>query len=136
MRIRTPRLVPVTAPDEPSLKRRLTALFIDWIIAALSAVALFGFTGVGFPPDGPRDQLIMNGVFVVEVALLVGTVGHSIGKRVTRLRVIDAAGRPIGVGRALLRTFLLSLVLPAIVMTEDKRGLHDLAVGSKVVDAG
>jgi uncharacterized RDD family membrane protein YckC len=30
---------------------------------------------------------------------------------------------------------LLSLVIPAIVMNEDKRGLHDLAAGSRVIRA-
>ncbi|SKB09541.1 MULTISPECIES: RDD family protein [Aeromicrobium] len=121
--------------DEPSLGRRLVALLIDWVIASFSAVALFGWTGVRFPPDGIRDQLIINGVFVVEVAILVGLTGFSIGKRIMGLRLINPDGRPIGVLRALLRTVLLSLVIPAIVMTDDKRGLHDLAAGSKVVKA-
>lgn len=121
--------------DEPALGRRLLALLIDWIIAAFSAVALFGWTGVRFPPDGIRDQLIINGVFLVEVAILVGLTGFSIGKRIMGLRLINPDGRPIGVPRALLRTLLLSLVIPAIVMTDDKRGLHDLAAGSKVVKA-
>lgn len=121
--------------DEPALGRRLLALLIDWVIAAFSAVALFGFTGVRFPPDGIRDQLIINGVFVVEVGVLVGLLGYSIGKRIMSLRLINADGAPIGILRALLRTVLLSFVIPAIVMTDDKRGLHDLAVGSKVVSA-
>jgi len=121
--------------DEPSLGRRLLALLIDWVIASFSAVALFGWTGVRFPPDGIRDQLIINGVFLVEVAILVGLTGFSIGKRVMGLRLINPDGLPIGIPRALLRTLLLSVVIPAIVMTDDKRGLHDLAAGSKVVKA-
>ncbi len=121
--------------DDPSLGRRLLALIIDWVIAALSAVALLGFTGVRYPPDGIRDQLIINAAFVVEVSVLVGLVGFSIGKRIMGLRIINPDGMPIGIWRALLRTLLLSLVIPAIVMTEDKRGLHDLAAGSKVVRA-
>lgn len=129
-----PTLGPVTeTSDEPSLGRRLVALMIDWVIASFSAVAIFGWTGVRFPPEGVRDQLILNGVFIVEVAILVGLTGFSIGKRIMGLRLINPDGRPVGVLRALLRTVLLSLVIPAIVMTEDKRGLHDLAAGSKVV---
>lgn len=118
--------------DAPSTGRRLLALLIDWVVAAFTAVALFG---VHYPPEGIGEQLVINGVFVVEVALLVGLLGFSIGKRVMGLRVINPDGRPIGVPRALLRTVLLSLVIPAIVMTDDKRGLHDLAAGSKVVRA-
>lgn len=119
--------------DEPSLGRRLLALIIDWVIASFSAVALLGFTGVRYPPADIRDQLIINGVFIVEVSILVGLVGFSIGKRIMGLRIINPDGRPIGLARALVRTTLLSLVIPAIIMTEDKRGLHDLAAGSKVV---
>jgi len=122
--------------DEPSLGRRIVALLIDWVIASLSAVALFGWAGVRFPPAGIRDQLIINGVFVLEVSILLGLVGFSIGKRIMGLRLINRDGMPIGVPRAVLRTVLLSFVIPAIVMTEDKRGLHDLAAGSKVVRVG
>ena len=42
--------------DEPSLGRRIVALLIDWVIASLSAVALFGWAGVQFPPAGIRDR--------------------------------------------------------------------------------
>lgn len=121
--------------DEPALGRRLLALLIDWIIAAFSAVALFGWSGVSFPPDGVREQLIINAVYVVEVSVLLGLMGFSIGKRVMGLRLINPDGRPIGVVRAVVRSVLLSFVIPAIIMTDDKRGLHDLAAGSKVVKA-
>ena len=96
---------------------------------------MFGFTGLQFPPNGIDDQLIINAVFVAEVSILLGLLGFSIGKRVMGLRVINSDGNPIGLWRAGLRTALLTLVLPALVMTEDKRGLHDLAAGSKVVYA-
>ncbi len=108
---------------------------IDWVIAGFSARAMFGFTGLEFPPNGIGDQLIINAVFVAEVSILLGLLGFSIGKRVMGLRVINSDGNPIGLWRAGLRTALLTLVLPALVMTEDKRGLHDLAAGSKVVYA-
>lgn len=114
--------------------RRLGALLIDWIVAALSAVTL---AGVSYPPapldEDPSQTFIIIGFFVVEVGLLTGLVGRSIGKRLLGLRLENADGRPVGVPKALLRTLLLCLVLPAIVMTDDKRGIHDLAAGSRVV---
>ena len=113
-----------------SLGRRLAALVLDWFIAVLSAAAVFQSS---VPPEGVREGLIVSGVFIVEVALLVGLLGFSIGKRLARIRVEGPDGGPIGVPRALLRTVLLSLVLPALVMTEERRGLHDLAAGSRVV---
>lgn len=118
----------------PSLVRRLGALLIDWIIAALSAVAI---AGVNYPP-APLDEdasqtFIIIGFFVVEVAVLTGLVGRSIGKRLLGMRVENPDGQPIGLPRAFVRTVLLALVLPAIIMTDDKRGLHDLAAGSRVI---
>jgi uncharacterized RDD family membrane protein YckC len=113
-----------------SLGRRLLALAIDWVLAMFSAAAIADVT---VPPEGLRQSFIVSGVFIVEVALLTGLLGFSIGKRVMGLRVEQPDGRPIGVPRALLRTVLLSLVLPAVVMTDDRRGLHDVAAGSRVI---
>jgi len=115
---------------EPSLIRRLAALTIDWIVAALGASL---FAGVSYPPADIGENSIIIAFFVGEVAILTGLLGFSIGKRIMGLRVENPAGRPIGVPRAVVRSVLLSLVLPAIVMTDDKRGLHDLAAGSRVV---
>ena len=118
----------------PSLVRRLGALLIDWIVAALSAVTL---AGVSYPPapldEDPSQTFIIIGFFIAEVGILTGLVGRSIGKRVLGMRIENPDGRPIGIPRALLRTVLLCIVLPAIVMTDDKRGIHDLAAGSRVV---
>jgi uncharacterized RDD family membrane protein YckC len=116
--------------ETASLGRRFGALLADWIIAALSAVAL---TGVKYPPENIRQNLIITAFFLGEVALLTGLLGTTIGKRLFGLRVEGPDGRPIGVPRALVRTVLLALVLPAVVMNHDQRGLHDLAAGSRVV---
>lgn len=112
--------------------RRIVALFIDWITALLIAALLTGTS----PWGADRvDSWVPLVVFLVEVSLLIGLLGFTIGKRLTRLRVIDVDGRPPGLRRALIRTVLLCLVVPAVIMTEDKRGLHDLAAGTKVVPA-
>jgi uncharacterized RDD family membrane protein YckC len=113
-----------------SLGRRLVALVIDWVIAMLSAAVV---VRISVPPEGVGEGLIVSAVFIVEVGVLVGLLGFSIGKRIVGLRVEGPDGRPIGVLRALLRTVLLSLVLPGLVMTDDRRGLHDLAARSRVV---
>ena len=116
--------------DTPSLGRRLGALLIDWAVAALSAVAL---TGVSYPPKNPGENFVIVGFFIGEVALLTGLLGVTIGKRLLGLRVEAPNGRPIGLPRAVIRTALLSLVLPAIVMNDEKRGLHDVAARSRVI---
>lgn len=115
---------------EASIGRRLLALLIDWIIASVIAALAFG---ISYPPSGPRQGFIVQGTFIVLVGLTVGLLGVSVGKRIVRLAVINPDGAPIGWWRGLLRTALLSLVVPAVVQTKDGRGLHDLAVGSKVI---
>lgn len=120
----------VVDPTEATIGRRLVALVLDWLLAALIAGLTFG---IGYPPEGPRQSLVIQFVFIVVVGLFVGLFGVSPGKRVVRLAVINRDGAVIGWWRGLLRTALMSIVVPALIQTKDGRGLHDLAVGSKVV---
>ena len=113
----------------PSLLRRLGALLVDWIIASLSAAAL---AGTHYPPKDIQENLVITAFFVVEMSLLTGLLGFTIGKRIFGLKVENPDGRPIGLPRAFVRSLLVCLVIPAIVMTDDKRGIHDLAAGSRV----
>lgn len=117
-------------PATPVIGRRFIALFIDWTLAMLIAALVFG---TAFPPQTSRQGFIVQGVFVVVVGLLVGVLGVSPGKWAVRLAVIGPDGRAIGWWRGLVRTALLSLVIPALVQNREGRGLHDLAVGSLVV---
>ncbi|RLV55970.1 RDD family protein [Aeromicrobium phragmitis] len=117
-------------PTEATIGLRLVALVIDWLIAALVAGLAFG---IGYPPEGSRQGFVIQFVFIVYVGLFVGLFGVSPGKRIVRLAVINPEGAPIGWWRGLLRTALMSIVVPALIQTKDGRGLHDLAVGSKVV---
>jgi uncharacterized RDD family membrane protein YckC len=112
-----------------SLGRRLLALFIDWAVAMLSVVAV---TRTPLAGEGAVSSFVTLGVFFVEVTLLTGVLGYSIGKRVLGLQVVSPEGQPIGLPRAALRTALLCLVIPAVIQNEDHRGLHDILSGSRV----
>ncbi|AXT84674.1 hypothetical protein C6I20_05355 [Aeromicrobium sp. A1-2] len=112
-----------------SLGRRFGALFIDWIIAVLTAAAI---TGTSYAGSGASGSFVPLAAFFVETTLLVGLLGTTIGKRIFGMRVEGPDGRSIGLLRAAVRTALLCLVIPAIVMTEDKRGLHEIASRSRV----
>lgn len=121
-----------TSDDRPVVAgwgRRILALFVDWFVALLTVSALTKQPFLGGPDADPWLPLL---VFWVEVTLLTGLLGFSIGKRVTGLTVVGVNGRPIGLVRAALRTLLLCLVIPPLVQNEDRRGLHDLAAGSLV----
>ncbi len=112
------------------LGRRIIALFIDWIVAALSVAA---FANVSYPPKSPLENLIITGGYIVEVGLLVGLLGYSIGKRVVGIRVENPNGRPPGVLKGVARTFLICLIIPPLVQNKEGRGLHDVLTNTRQV---
>lgn len=102
--------------------RRLGALAIDWALCSLISAAFFGY-----------DATATLGIFALEQMLLVGTLGYSVGHRVFGMQVQGLEGKAAGLGRAIVRTLLICLVIPAVVFDEDQRGLHDRAVGTALV---
>ncbi len=71
-------------------------------------------------------------IFAAEVILLTWLMQASFGQRLVGVRVIGLAGR-LGILACVVRTFLICLLVPAIIWDTDGRGLHDRAVGSAVV---
>jgi uncharacterized RDD family membrane protein YckC len=114
--------------------RRLGALLIDWVICSLIAVAFLYHPAAGHATDVlVQPRLWTPAVFGVQDFVLTATTGFTIGKRLTGLRVIRLGGGPVGFGRALVRTILLMLVVPALMMDRDLRGLQDKAAQTVVV---
>ncbi|MFD9306818.1 RDD family protein [Streptomyces sp. NPDC060048] len=99
--------------------RRFGAVLIDWLACQLIAYGLI--TGRDWTGAGNWTL----GLFVVLSILTVGTVGFTPGKRILGIRVIRQDGSRLGIGRVVLRTVLLALVIPALVWDRDGRGLHD-----------
>lgn len=106
-----------------TLLRRAGALLVDWLLAVLVANAFLESLG----PLGPLL------VFIVAQIVLVGSLGCAIGHRLFGLVVVRDDGRRAGPTAAVLRTLLLALVIPALVLDEDSRGLHDRVAGTSVV---
>jgi uncharacterized RDD family membrane protein YckC len=76
------------------------------------------------------------GVFALQHLVLVATLGTTIGHRLVGVRVVREERAPyVGIVKAAVRTVLLVLVIPAVVWDEEKRGLHDVAAGTRVVSA-
>jgi uncharacterized RDD family membrane protein YckC len=110
---------------------RIGALIIDWAACMAIAVGFFGsavLTGGGW-----RAWMILT-VFFVESALLSWLTGGSFGQLLSRIAVVRLDAQPLGLPRALLRALLVSLALPALIISTDRRGLHDLAVGTVVIN--
>ncbi|MQY02535.1 RDD family protein [Actinomadura macrotermitis] len=111
--------------------RRLGALFIDWALSLLVASLLTRVLD-WTPPQRSMATLV---VFAVQVWLLTGLLGLTIGKRICGIRVARLDGRPVGLGWSLARTLLLVLVVPAMIWDRDYRGMHDRAANTVVVNA-
>jgi uncharacterized RDD family membrane protein YckC len=109
---------------------RIGALIIDWAACMAIAVGFFGpavLTGGGW-----RAWMILT-VFFVESTLLSWLAGGSFGQLLSRIAVVRLDAQPLGLPRALLRAFLVCVVLPALIISTDRRGLHDLAAGTLVI---
>ncbi|MFI1193944.1 RDD family protein [Micromonospora sp. NPDC020750] len=120
---------PATDPGfvPPTLGRRFGALVIDWVLCLLVS---------NFFADPVRDGWAPVVVLIVEYALFLGLFAQTPGMYITRIRCLSwADGGRIGLVRALLRGVLLALVVPALIMDEHRRGLHDRLTGSAITPA-
>ena len=124
--------LPRTGPGSlASWGSRIAALVLDWAICMAIAVLLFG-TRV-LTANGWTSWMTLA-TFFVETTLLTALAGASAGQLACRIVVARLDGRPLGLGRAALRAALLCLVVPALVVGTDRRALHDMAVGTAVVN--
>ncbi len=113
-----------------SWSARIVALVIDWVVSLAVSLAF-----------APRAQVTSGDarwlplvVLVVQTGALTATSGGSFGQLLMGIRVRRVDGAPlVGLGRALLRSALIALVVPAVVFDSDRRGLHDRAAGTVVV---
>lgn len=122
--------LPPSLPGEAAgFGRRLAALAIDWLVSTGVALLLVGSSGY----LSNQASLVTLLVFLVEVTLFTWLIGASFGQRLLGLSVVRTDGRRLSLGRALLRTLLICLVIPAVVMDSYGRGLHDRAVDSIVI---
>lgn len=101
---------------------RLIALFIDNALSQLIARA--------FTSDRYLTPFL---IFVLQIAIFTWLVGGSVGQRMMSIRVHSLVRPRVTFLDALVRTFLLILVIPPAIYDRDQRGLHDRAVGTVVV---
>ncbi len=72
--------------------------------------------------------------FAIDYVVGILLVGRTLGMYLFGLRLVrvDRVG-PVGPGRALARTAMLTLLLPAVIWDRDGRGLHDRMTETAVV---
>lgn len=113
---------------------RITALVLDWFLANLAAFAIVRDTGIWQAPVTGVD-FVPLAVFAAEIWLMTAFVGASVGQRLRHLVVARLDGAPVGVVRAFVRTLLILLVLPPLIVDRDGRGVHDRLAGTVLVRA-
>lgn len=98
--------------------RRIIAVFIDWGIATLISITWFG-----------GDELVTLGIFVLIHVVLIGLLGVTVGKRLMRIQVVRGQRIP-GPLWSTVRTLLILLLLPVVIIGPDGRGVHDRVAGT------
>jgi uncharacterized RDD family membrane protein YckC len=109
---------------------RIAALIIDWAASMAVAGGLFG-TAVLTGNDWRRFMILA--IFFVESTLLSALAGGSFGQLVSKVGIARLDHRPLGFARAVVRAALVSLVIPALIVGPERRGLHDVLVGTVVI---
>lgn len=135
---------PTSQPDHPgaelglpprgpgslaTLLRRGLAAIIDWLLAQLIVIGVFGVE-VG---QGGAAAFAPLGMFALMHLLLVGTIGTTIGHRIVGIGVSALDGGPLRPGQTLIRTLMVVLFLPAVFTASDGRGFHDKAAGTMTI---
>lgn len=118
--------LPETGPGSlATIGRRAMAFVGDALVAA---AVTWPFT----VPELPKNWSLLS-LFII-YTLATAFVGRTPGMAMAGIRMGSTTGRPVGLPRAVARTVLLMLVLPAVVLDGDRRGFHDKAGGTVVVN--
>lgn len=135
--------------------RRFIAFQVDQLIWGALWLLLSGWVGAFYLsvsrwPGDPRSLAVLVGLLAALGVLLhaiywvvfVGGCGQTPGKMTLDLAVISRDGSPIGYGRSACRwvgmavaALPLGLGFLGLLATREKRGLHDLLAGTRVVRA-
>lgn len=107
--------------------RRIAALAIDWAIATLLSLAFFSVSP--WETNGFITLGLFGGIQLLFLLVLNGGVGHLL----LGMRVVPLDPGRLAPWRALVRTLLVCLFVPAVIWDADQRGLHDRAAGTILV---
>ena len=114
--------------------RRLAAVFVDWVLA----LVVMRLATLGSDISGQSRDLLVLAVFAAVTWGTVTATGRTPGYLALGLRLemaLPGSVRAPWPLRTLIRTALLTVVVPAAIWDADGRGLHDKAVGTAVVRA-
>lgn len=140
-----PSAPPHPRPTTGGLGRRAAAWVIDLALAFLGGAFVDGLAYsppfVGLPPPPGLNLLILGGFGLLYTCFFLANWGRTPGKAIFDLATVSSqAGDRIRVRTAALRwviqglgTLLAGLGLIVAVFRDDRRALHDLVAGTRVV---
>lgn len=104
---------------------RVLAFVVDSVVANVVVLVALGSQG----PGGLYVLAAFAALIWLGTALVAGSIGH----QVAGLAVMRVDRSPVGWWRALIRTLLACLLIPAAIWDRDQRGLHDMAAQTVLV---
>lgn len=114
-----------------SWNQRMAALVIDWAACMIIARLLFG-DAVLFGFDWRRFMPIT--LYFLQKTVLTALTSGSFGQLICRIAVVRLDHQPIGWARSAARAAMKVVLVPALVIGAERRGLDDLALGTVVVN--
>jgi len=135
--------------------RRIVAFEVDQLIWGALWLLLSSWGGAFYLsvsrwPGDPRSLAVLGGLLAalgvslhaIYWVVFVGGCGQTPGKMILDLAVISRDGSPVGYGRSACRwggmavaALPLGLGFLGLLVTREKRGLHDWLAGTRVVRA-
>ncbi len=113
--------------------RRILAFVIDLVAAGLVAALFVHRSDLSGPASHAPGQWSLI-PWAADYLFGMLLFGRTLGMYLTGLRVIRVDARlAVGPVRALVRTVLLGLVVPALLVDADLRGLHDRLTSTAVI---
>jgi len=113
-----------------SMGRRLLALLIDWLISY--GLALLVQTAGVFPKTALSTAILV--IWLLLGVVSVRLFGFTPGQLALGLQVAAVDGRvPVGLGRLAVRGLLIALIVPALFVDSDGRGLQDQVTRTAVI---
>lgn len=148
------RLAESTRQEKPTGRyvgfwARVGAYLLDVLVMDLILLVVWGPEKLNLDHVQTVEQMynamkpLADRIFWIQLVYFVvlnGQFGATLGKMAIRARIVNLEGGRIGFGRALLRWLgsvlngmTLGLGFLVVAFRADKRGLHDLMAGTKVV---
>lgn len=131
---------------------RFAAFFVDGVITGIIGAMIGGAIGMAWGASGalknPNDILILQlvsivvsmGVRAAYFIYFIGKSGQTPGKKLCKVRVVNADGSAVGYGKAtgrffgyFLSSFILYIGFLMAAWDDEKRALHDRLCNTRVI---